>query len=261
MDMSILGIDIGGTEIKILCTTAPGERRGLALTIKTLKTKRRFFDALSQAVKSVIAENSVVGIGIGAPGIVDPKRGILMHAPNLLFLNGWNIKRFFKKFKVPIKIDNDSRCFLRAEAFAGAGKGKKYIAVLTIGTGIGGGFLIDGRVYFGKHSGAGEFGHMVVNQGKTLEQLAGKRAFKKLDDKNEIVGIGVANIINAFDPEVVIIGGGALYAKRLQISKICLVARRYIMSPIGKKTPIVAGRIGEYAGALGATLLFPSEDR
>ncbi len=254
--MNILGIDIGGTETKIICTTALWKKRGLALTIKTPKTKRSFLKVLSRAVKSFLMESSVAGIGIGAPGIVDPKRGILMHVPNLPFLNRWNIKRFFRKFKVPIKIDNDSRCFLRAEAIAGAGKGKKYIAVLTIGTGIGGGLLMDGKVYFGKHSGAGEFGHMVVNQGKTLEQLAGKKAFLKYGDRSEIIGIGIANIVNGFDPEIVILGGGSAYKKKLNFQKIKNTARKYILSPSSKKTPIVVGKIGEYAGAFGGALLF-----
>ena len=252
--MSIIGIDIGGTEIKLL--RVDGNKRGRFLSIQTPRTKRRLLARLSSAVISFIHDGPVSGIGIGAPGIVDRRNGVLVHSPNLPFLNRWNIKRFFKKFNVPVKIDNDSRCFLRGEAVYGAGRGKKYIAVLTIGTGVGGGLLLDGKVYFGKHSGAGEFGHMVVNHGKTLEELAGKRAFKKYGDRSAVVGTGVANIVNAFDPEIVILGGGALYAKKMNIQKVRTIAARHIMSPQEKHIPIVKGKLGPSAGALGATLLF-----
>lgn len=250
-----LGIDIGGSQIKILVLDANGKKRKGALTIKTPKRRRRFLKVLGGAVKAIVAGGNITGIGVGVPGIIDPKKGTLVSAPNMPFLNGWNVKNFFRKFRVPVRADNDSRCFLRAEARYGVGRGFKQIAVLTIGTGVGGGLFIDGRVYFGKHSGAGEFGHMVVNRGKTLEQLAGKKAFEKHGDRSEIVGIGVANIVNAFDPEIIILGGGGIFQKTLRIPKIRAVAKQHIMSPAGKRVRIVRGKLGEYAGAIGAALL------
>lgn len=251
-----LGIDIGGSTIKLVLASLDGKRKNGSVVIKTPKRRKRFLRVLANAVRVCAAGGAVAGIGIGLPGIVDPKGGTLVNAPNLPFLNGWNVKNFFKKFKVPAKIDNDSRCFLRAEAAYGAGRGYKQIAVLTVGTGVGGGLFLDGKMYYGSRAGAGEFGHMVVNQKKTLEELAGKEAFKRGGDRNEIVGIGIANIINAFDPEVVILGGGGIFGKKLNILAIRKSARKYIMSPFGKKTKIVRGAIGEYAGALGAALLF-----
>lgn len=253
--MHYLGIDIGGSHIKIVLVSPDGEWKNGAITMKTPKRKKRFLGVLGGAVRALVASGSIAGIGVGLPGIVDPRKGVFVNAPNLPFLNGWNVKNFFKKFKVPVKMDNDSRCFLRAEAWYGAGRGFKQIAVLTVGTGIGGGIFIDGKMYYGSRAGAGEFGHMVVNHGKTLEQLAGKKAFEKYGDRSEIIGIGVANIVNAFDPEVIILGGGGILGKKVKLAVIRSIAKKHIVSPFGKKTKIVKGALGEYAGAIGAALL------
>ncbi len=251
-----LGVDIGGSNVKMVLVRKDGTRKGATIVFKTPRQKKRLLKTLTAHLKKFIAENAVEGIGVGVPGIVEPKKGILVNAPNLPFLNGWNVKNFFRKFSLPVRVDNDSRCFLRAEARYGVGRGYRHIAVLTIGTGIGGGLLIDGKMYFGSRSGAGEFGHMVVNQGKTLEQLAGKKAYLKHGDRSEVVGIGVANIVNAFDPEIIILGGGGIFGSTLRISKIRSVAKKYVSSPLGKKTRIMKGKLREYAGAIGATLLF-----
>jgi glucokinase len=250
-----LGIDIGGSNIKLALVTAEGKKKNVAV-VTTPRRKKRFLAVLGGAIHAFVAGRALRGIGVGIPGIVDPRKGTLVNAPNLPFLNGWNVKNFFKKFHIPVRVDNDSRCFLRAEAAFGAGRGHRHIAILTVGTGVGGGLFIDGQVYFGSRSGAGEFGHMIVNHGKTLEQLAGKEAFEKHGDRSEIVGIGVANIVNAFDPEIIILGGGGIFQKTLQIQKIRSVAKRHIMSPMGKHVRIVRGKLGEYAGAIGAMLLF-----
>lgn len=219
------------------------------------KNKKSFLAVLEEKISDTIAKNKVAGIGVGLPGITDIKNGVLVKSLHLPFLNNWNAKKFFKKFGLPAKFDNDSRCFLIAETNLGAGKAYKNIAAMTIGTGIGGGLMIDGKIYYGR-GGAGEFGHVIIDDKKTLEDLGAKDAFRKMGNRSHIIGVGIANIINSFDPDMVILGGGGVFRGGVDMKKVKEVARKNIMSPISKKTKIVKGKLGENAQAIGAALLF-----
>ncbi len=144
---------------------------------------------------------------------------------------------------------------MRGEAIIGVGRGYKNIVVLTAGTGIGGGLMVNDKIYYGSNNGAGEFGHMILDNNKTFEQLAAKKAFLKMGDRSKIIGIGIANLINALDPQIVILGGGGVVEGGIKIGTVQKIARKYIVSPLAKKTPIIKGKLGEYSQAIGAALL------
>lgn len=259
-----LGIDIGGTKIKGVLLRGLSKQKPKCFVINTPKNKKQFFRALEEFSRKIAAGEKISGVGVGIRGIVDSEKGILIYDKILPFLNGWNIRQFFKKFKAPVRVDNDSRCFLRAEFYWGAGRGYKNVVALAIGTGIGGGLVIDGKVYRGSHNSAGEFGHMILQvqgskskvQSCDFEELAAKNAFLKYGDRSVIMGIGIANLINAFDPDIVILGGGGVGAGSVKIEKVRRVARNYILSPVAAKTLIIRGRLGLEAQAIGAALLF-----
>jgi len=251
-----LGIDIGGTKIRGILLNKSRNQRLFAFQVKTPKNRKSFLEILEKEVRKILQKRKIIGIGIGLPGIVDVRRGLFIKAPNLPFLNGWQAKKFFKRFRVKTKFDNDSRCFLRAEAFLGAGKKYKDVICLTVGTGIGGGIMINRKIYYGEKFGAGEFGHMIINNKGTLEKLGGKEAFLKKKDYHQVIGAGIADLINAFDPEIVILGGGPVMNGSVKIKKLKKIANRSVMSPLAKKTPIVKGKLGEYSQAIGAALLF-----
>lgn len=254
-----LGIDVGGTKIKAVFLendsffeTAKKE----IFSISTPCDKKNFLTALAKFADSLIKNKIVSGIGIGLPGVIDVKNNILIKAPNLPFLKNWRAGDFFKKWNKNIKTDNDSRCFLRAEAMFGAGKGFKNIVGVAIGTGIGGGIMIEGKIYFGVNNGAGEFGHIIMDGEKTFEEIAGKRAFMNFGNRSDIIGIGAANLINIFDPELVILGGGGAVCGAVKIDIVKKKAKKYIMSPFGRKTKIVKTKLGDKAGSVGAAALF-----
>ncbi|NCO44734.1 ROK family protein [Candidatus Wolfebacteria bacterium] len=263
-----LGIDIGGTEIRGILLDSSKNQRFLVFNIVTPRNKKSFLSALNEEINGLTQKKKIIGIGVGLPGIVDVKRGILAKAPNLPFLNGWQAKKFFSKFKTSpvthpdgrygarVKIDNDSRCFLRGEAFLGAGKNYKNIVALTIGTGIGGGLMINDKIYYGSHNSAGEFGHMIIGDKKSFERLGAKKAFLKMGDTSKIIGLGIADLINALDPQIVILGGGGIFTGGIQMETVRRTARKYIMSPLAKKASIIKGKLGENAQAIGAALLF-----
>lgn len=249
-----LGIDVGGTKIRAVLLNNKN-KAFFCFNIATPKNRKLFLEALESEIGKIIKNKNISSIGIGLPGIIDIKKGVLIKSQNLPYLENWQIKKSFLKFNKNIKIENDSRCFLIAEAFLGAGRKFKNIIALTIGTGIGGGIMIDGKIYYGKNYGAGEFGYTVIQDGKTLEQLGAKNAFLKYGDRSKIIGIGVANLINSFDPDIVILGGGGITNKGINLDIVKKIVRKYVISSFAKNTPIINGKLGENSQAIGAALL------
>ena len=145
-----LGIDVGGTKIRVILLDLRNKPY-FAFNIATPKNKKSFLKVLEKEISKVIKNKKIAGIGIGLPGIIDIRKGVLIKASNLPFLKKWPAKEFFLKFNKNIAIDNDSRCFLRAETILGAGEKYKDVIALTIGTGIGGGIMIDSKIYYGKN--------------------------------------------------------------------------------------------------------------
>lgn len=260
--MYYLGIDIGGTKIKAAVFRGVNKQKPRLIIVDTPQSRKKFLQVLSGLVLRAVQENNLAGIGVGVPGGVDPRKGVLIRAANLPFLDGWNVKKFFGKYVRQIKVDNDSRCMVRAEAAWGVAKGYKNIVGLAIGTGIGGGIIIDGKIYYGSRNIAGEFGHAILHAPhsgfpvKSFEDLAGKKAFERYGDRSEIVGMGVVNLIRSFDPDVVVLGGGRVTSGAIKLDTVRRFVRGYIKSPPARSTPIVKGKLGYGASAIGAALLF-----
>ncbi len=160
MEKPYLGIDIGGSKIKGVLFDSRKNQWFPVFNVKTPKNKKSFLIVLDREIDKIIQKKKIAGIGIGLPGIVDLKRGILIKAPNLPFLNNWQAGKFFSKFKVKTKFDNDSRCFIIGEFMLGAGRNYKNIVGIGVGTGIGGGIVINNKIYYGKNYNAGEFGDL-----------------------------------------------------------------------------------------------------
>lgn len=262
--MNYLGIDIGGTSIKGVLLNGLEKQEVKLHSVPTPADRDAMRHAIVALADGLREGNSLAGIGIGVPGMADRATGMIQKAPNVPYLNGWHIADVFDGFGAPVAIENDSRCFVLAEFRWGAARGYKNVIGLAIGTGIGGGIMIDDKLYVGSHNAAGEFGHTVIgirNQelgimGETFEGLAAKEAFEKYGDRSEIIGIGAANLINAFDPDIVVLGGGGMTSGQIKLPVVQEAVRRFAISPQAKKTPVVAASLGEAAQAIGAALLF-----
>lgn len=264
----IIGVDIGGS--KINAVLFKNGKIFKSIKSETLRKNRaNFLNNLEKVIRKVIPQNGkFFGIGCGVAGALDLKKGVILNAPNLRILNNFNIKNWLeKKFKCNVKIDNDARSFLRAEYMFGAGRGYKNLIGITLGTGIGGGIIIDGKMIYGASGSAGELGHMVIDKGKDLEALTVKLVRKYKFSKTSIsefkknLGIGLANIINILDPEAIIIGGGAAKTAKTFLPKVKMAAAKFVISPKSQKNvKIIVGKLGENAGALGAAALFDSRN-
>ncbi|MBU4375057.1 ROK family protein [Patescibacteria group bacterium] len=275
-----IGIDIGGT--KMSAVLFDGEKVIADYKLATPKDDIDHFMIMLNALVEPLLERArkdkirIKGVGLGVPGPVNHKERKISVCNNVPIIAGIKIAdQLQAKIGLPVEIDNDARCFVRAEALAGAGQKYSNIYGATIGTGLGGAWWHQGKIYQGAHGGAGEFNKMVVNfeTGIGLEE-----AYHKLTQNNPAVlaeeayrgdvlaekifeevgrdlGIAFANIVNLIDPEVLIVGGGAAESSELFLPKIKKVMREYIFSPEAKKIKILKGKLGEHAGAIGAALL------
>ena len=236
-----IGVDLGGTNI----------RAGLVLNNKIIKKvevktepnkgKNTVIKNLIKAIKSVMTKK-VAGIGIGSPGPLNYKKGIIINSPNLPFRNT-NLKRILKReFNIPASIDNDANCFTFGEALYGSGKNYDCVIGITSGTGVGGGIVINKKIFHGRMN-AGELGHTSINfngikcncgnigcieeyvSAKGIMRLAkglkaktpldvykialngNKKAISVFEKMGFYLGVGLTNFVNIFDPDVIVIGG------------------------------------------------------
>lgn len=286
--MKILGIDIGATNTKFV--VLENFKRILKKEFSpTPKKKREFFLFLRRKIKEIIEKEKISKIGIGIAGILDQERKKIIFVPNLKFLSRTPLKKIIEKeFKKKIKLENDTNCFTLSEAFFGRAKKNKIIVGLTLGTGIGGCILFKKKIYKGAFGAAGEIGHMVINFerakcscrnlgcfeafgserffkrkkvfSKDIEQKArkGDRNAKRIfEEYGRYLGIGISNIINILDPEIIVLGGGEAKAFDLFFPSLKKEIEKRVISPFSRKfVKIKKGKFLDFGGAIGACALF-----
>jgi glucokinase len=170
----IVGVDIGGTNMVVGLVPFRGGNASAIRRQATLPERGaedvvdRVVNSIQESVKEVLERNGgskeqVVGVGIGSPGPLDRKTGVVLETPNL----GWRdlpLRDLIgDRVGLPTTLDNDANCATYGEWWMGAGKGARILVGLTLGTGIGGGLVIDGKIHHGASDAAGEFGHMTID--------------------------------------------------------------------------------------------------
>lgn len=232
----VVGVDIGGSKINIIVWD--GRK-----VIDSWQTNEINLENL----KKGISHFNISKVGIGMAGVLDYKTGCILSSPNLKLFEGLCLKKFLNK---NVRFDNDVNCFLRAEAKLGATKGYKNALAVAMGTGIGGAVIINKKpVYLGSHGSAGEFGFMIIENGKTWEKLY-QETKDNPEKQKQIHALGFANLINIFDPEIIVLGGGGARLPNQELME------KFIISPLAKKTKVVFGKLGLNAAAIGAALLW-----
>lgn len=309
-----VGIDLGGTNIKAGVVTDEGKLLN-KVTCKT-NADRPMEDIIhdmgrlaADAVKDAGLEVSdIEAIGIGSPGTPDNDEGLLVYSNNLPFVMAPMRKLIREVIDLPVYIDNDANCAAMAEAVAGAAKGAKDSVTITLGTGVGAGVIVDGKIYSGFNQAGSEFGHTVLVSGgiecpcgrkgcfeqyasaSALARMTREAAEKKPDSllnkvyeqqgewnaqiafiamrdgdetAKEVVDTytsyladGLANAINAFMPEVLVVGGGVCNeGDPLLIPMREKTMSRPYFGPGVKKTRIELAQMGNDAGIVGAAMM------
>ncbi len=274
-----IGVDVGGT--KMAGVLFDGQKVIADYVLATPKDDlEHFLVMLTALIKPLLAKAQkhkakVKALGLGVPGPIN-KEGRLQQLPNLPVLNNVKLGEVVeKKLNLAVVLDNDANCFVRAEAMLGAGKKFTNFFGLTIGTGIGGGWWRQGKVYLGAHNSAGEPGHLIINADvgvdletayqKLVQNNAAKLAEeayrgddlaqKAFAEFGQYLGFVLADIVNLIDPEAIIIGGGVAEVSDLFLPTAKKTMRQHIISPAARKIKLAKAKLGPLAGAIGAALL------
>lgn len=311
----ILAIDIGGT--KIIAAIISYQRQIVAkdysLTLADEGVEAvtgRLFSAIDRLLKAKdIAPSQLDSISIAAAGAIDLERGLVTSSPNL---PGWHdipLREIVSsKYRVNTVLANDANAVALAEHQLGAGKGVSNLVLITVGTGIGGGIIMNGRLYSGTSGSAGEVGHMTIDVNGPRcscgnigcwETLASGRAIareaiarigrgessilaKMVGGKLEKItaetveaaarggdslalgvisqaatylGVGMVNLVNIFNPEMIIVGGGVAKMGELLLEPARRVVRERAFKLAAEAVRIVPAQLGEDGGVLGGAIL------
>ncbi len=315
--MYYVGIDLGGTNIAAGIVDEEG-KLVLKKSVPTCAEKggEYIVQAMSKIVLDLLEEqkitfDDVVSVGIGSPGVVDKKNGEVLFANNLDFNNMPVRAKMIEYFgrNVDIYIDNDANCAAWAEFVSGAAKGTQNAVMITLGTGVGGGIIINGRLYSGFNYCGAELGHVVIEKngipcscgrvgcweayssatalirmtkekaqqnkdslmweyynekgewsGRTAFLAAGKgdkSALEVVETYIDYLACGIANMINVFMPEVLVIGGGVANEGENLFAPLRekVFAQTYGNMINVPQTKIVGALTGNDAGIIGAALL------
>lgn len=309
MSNYVIGIDLGGTKIH----GALADFEGNVISSEIVPTEasegsQAVLDRIIGVIEKVLETGNktiedIKCIGFGSPGPLDAKNGIIVDSSNLPFKNFNLIEPIKNKFNVPIYLDNDANVATIGEFMFGAAKGTENMVYITVSTGVGGGAIINGKLFRGNTSNALEIGHTTIlpegpqcncgNHG-CLESLAsgtaiGKRAIEAVESgldtslskyekassyevfveaKNgdevsrdilhrslTYLGIGVANVINTFDPELIVIGGGVSKGGQVVFDRINEVVQERALKAMADNCKIVPAGLGSDAGVMGAVAL------
>jgi glucokinase len=290
----VIGVDLGGTKILAGIVDRDGtvERRRELPT--PLDSQDELLQGLAGAVEDALEED-VAALGFGIPSTIDQRSGKAVTSVNIpladLDLRG----AMHERFGLPVGIDNDANAATLAEWAHGAGRGTRHMVMLTLGTGVGGGLILDGKPYRGAIGAGAELGHMVIDldgppcQGACtgrghLEVLASGHAatmaaqeqFGPAADAHRLVrlaeegdsaageilaelgsrlGAGMVSLVNIFNPELIVVGGGFAAAGDLLLEPARERVAREALSPAREFVRIVRAELGTAAGLVGAGLV------
>ena len=299
--MYYICVDIGGTSIKYGVLSEKGEIF-IDGTISTKVTEKENFilSDVKKLVRNILDEYrnyEIEGICVSTAGVVNPEKGEIAYAgPTIPKYTGTKIKEELEKeFSISCEVENDVNCAGLGEYWKGAGKGSKSMVCLTIGTGIGGSVILDGKLLNGIGYTAGEIGYMDVN-GSYIQNIASSKYLvekvqKEKEEKegitdaitgidifelakkgdeiciagiNKIISnlaVGVRNIIYLLNPEVIVIGGGITAQKEYLEEKIRKEVNDGMISDMFRKTRIELAQQGNQAGLLGALYNFLNKNK
>ncbi|MFA5097926.1 MAG: ROK family protein [Candidatus Margulisiibacteriota bacterium] len=290
MKKYVIGVDLGGTKIST-AVALPGGKMLYEKTIPTMagqgpkKVIARIKASIIEAAqKASIKMKDVSAIGIGVPGPIIPNKGIVKNPPNL---KGWKrvpLRHILSgAFSKKVFLENDANCAALAELKFGAGKKFRNFVYVTVSTGIGGGIILDKKLFSGSTGTAGEVGHMTLEldgprcpcgkrghfeglacgpsfekrtgrNPKLTGKLAGKgnrQAIRDIEELGKLIGIGFSNIVNILNPEAIIVGGGLSNLGAPFFGSIRKTVASQALAPV----KILPAKLKKNTGVLGAIAL------
>lgn len=308
----LIGIDVGGTNLVASKINDEGKILSkISVPVNRAASAEKLCADIVSLARSASQNDLIEAVGIGFPGLVDNKTGVVIQTPNMPFHNTAFRELFQKEWNVPLYMGNDANCAAIGEYWAGAAKGCDIAVMITLGTGIGGGLMLNGKLFTGFANGGMEVGHMVIDpDGPTcgcgrkgcfeqyasatslirsakeamlsspdslmwkacsgnVDTLQGIHVFKAAGEGDitaqkvlnryiDYLAIGLANLINILQPEIICLGGGISNAQdTLLLNPLREQVRKYVFD---KNAPLslVRANLGNDAGLIGAAMLCKS---
>lgn len=249
----LIGLDIGGT--KITGVVFDGKKIVDELTIVTPNNLFEFEKNLIKLADFFSAKGKISGVGIGMAGQVDAKKGVIVQSPNIKFIKNLQLARLFRLNGYNnVKIDNDANCFTRAEMLMGQGKGLNNFLALTLGTGIGGGIVINKQIYRGANNSGGELGHTIIGDSFFESNYKKLRDAKNFKSSGRLIGKVLASLTNIFAPDAIIIGGGYGHNEAKKYLPSAKTEMKKHLFNKNSQTKVLITKL-KNAGAVGAALL------
>jgi glucokinase len=295
---SVLAIDIGGTKLAAAVVREDGVvvTRGRVPT-QPEKGPAAALERLLGLCRQLIGEagltvDALDGVGVASAGPLDARRGVLLSPPNLV---GWSefplVFTLEEGLGRSVRFENDASAAALAEHRFGAGRGLDHLVYFTLSTGIGGGVILDGRLYRGATGNAAELGHLQLSydgwpcpcggrgcleafaSGSAIARRAREKTGRSTlttpdvveavrakepwavalwDETMEVLGAGIASTINAFNPQRIILGGGVTAAGELLFEPLRRIARGRAMPALAKGVDVMPAQLGDDVGVLGA---------
>ena len=292
--LPVIGVDVGGTKSLAAVVTREGALEARLERPTDLSSQDALLAGLDAQVEELRAGNEVAALGFGIPSRVDQRSGRAIASVNIP-LEGVDFRdRMRDRHRLPVGIDNDANAATIGEWHAGAAQGARHVVMLTLGTGVGGGLILDGKPYRGATGTGAELGHIVIGidgppcgcggHGHLESFASGRvsdRAARELygngSDGHELVsraqggeaaavealaeigrrlGAGIATFVNTFEPEIVVVGGGfGFSAGELLLGPAREVVAREGLAPARDTVRIVPAELGFFAGVIGAGMI------
>lgn len=288
----MIGVDVGGTKILAGLVARDGTVVGHREYPTPIENEDALLDGLEAAVREFLDE-SVAAVGFGIPSQIDQRHGIALGSVNIPLRGVPFRQTMADRLGLPIGIDNDANAAAIAEWKAGAGRGTTDMIMLTLGTGVGGGLILGGKPYRGWFGAGAEIGHMVIvhdglpcrcggrghlesyASGKAADELAAEAfgpaadahrlarlaregdplALRILTGIGEHLGSGIASLVNIFNPELIVVGGGFAAAGDFLFEPAQAVADREVLVSVRDSYRIVRAELGTSAGMIGAGMV------
>ena len=258
-----LGVEIGGTKLQVGVCDGRGRIKQLVRAAVVRRDGARgILKQLERIIPPLLAAHRVKAIGVGFGGPVDSPRGRVVCSFHIKGWDGFPLRRWFvHHFKLPTITENDTNMAALAEALLGAGRGHRAVLYSNVGTGIGGGFVVDGVVQNGRF-GATEIGHTRFfgrGRWRILEEFSSglsiERGQSTLARSAKYYGAALANAITLLNPDMVVVGGGVAQAGERFLRPVRRTAGQLVFAPFRKNFRIVPAALGETVVIVGAALL------
>lgn len=293
---SAIGIDFGGTYVRAALVSPAGDlRHFMKVPSRADEGPEGPIESMASAVQQLRAmAPSIVAVGVGSPGVVHPVTGAQIgETPHLPFWTDFPLReRLAKRIGLDVRVENDANVAALAEARLGAARGARVSMTVTVGTGVGCGIVIDGKILRGGWGGAGEIGHLPLGLGDLAcrcgvencvePEMSGsgvRRAASALGLSSpeatqvfaaaqrgipadleltarltDRLGAAIATAINLINPEIVVVGGGLIQAGEALLQPLRTSIARYALASHRRGLRVMAARLGERAGVVGAGL-------